>query len=37
MQLEFVNVSKAYGKNRALAGFSAVLEPGVHALLGPNG
>ena len=37
MKLEFINISKSYGKNKALDGFSAVLEPGVHALLGPNG
>ena len=37
MELCFNGVSKSYGKTRALTGFSAVLRPGVHALLGPNG
>lgn len=37
MKLEFEKVSKSYGKTKALTGFSAVLEPGVYALLGPNG
>ena len=31
------NISKAYGKNLALSGFSAVFTPGIYALLGPNG
>lgn len=37
--MEFVldNISKAYGKNLALSGFSAVFTPGIYALLGPNG
>ena len=37
MNLEFKNVTKSYGKTKALTGFSAILEPCVHALLGPNG
>lgn len=37
MKLTINNISKSYGKNRALSGFSAVLEPGIYALLGPNG
>lgn len=37
MQLEFNNISKAYGKTQALDGFCAELTPGIYALLGPNG
>ncbi len=37
MILAFQNVSKSYGKTRALIDFSASLTPGVYALLGPNG
>ena len=37
MKLEFRNVSKSYGKNKALQGFTATLEPCIYALLGPNG
>ena len=37
MELTFTGVSKSYGKNRALCGFTATLTPGVCALLGPNG
>ncbi len=37
MRLSIRNISKSYGKNRALSGFSAELETGIYALLGPNG
>ena len=37
MKLEFSEISKSYGKTLALQNFSAVLGPGIHALLGPNG
>jgi len=37
MKLEIENVSKSYGKTKALVGFSATLTPGIYALLGPNG
>ncbi|MBQ7379682.1 MAG: ATP-binding cassette domain-containing protein [Clostridia bacterium] len=37
MILTFENISKSYGKTRALVGFSAQLTPGIYALLGPNG
>ena len=37
MVLQFHNISKSYGKTRALIDFSAQLTPGVYALLGPNG
>ena len=37
MILSFKNVSKSYGTNLALNGFTAELGPGIHALLGPNG
>ena len=37
MELRFENVSKSYGKTRALVGFTATLTPGIYALLGPNG
>jgi len=37
MELKFDNVSKSYGKTKALVGFSATLTSGIYALLGPNG
>ena len=37
MKLILDKVTKSYGSNLALNGFSATLEPGIHALLGPNG
>ena len=37
MKLELNNISKSYGKNKALSGFTATLEAGIYALLGPNG
>ena len=37
MILSFKSVSKSYGTNLALNGFTAELGPGIHALLGPNG
>ena len=37
MELTFSGVSKSYGKNKALSGFTATLTPGICALLGPNG
>ncbi len=37
MTLSIQNVSKSYGENRALDGFTAELTPGIYALLGPNG
>ena len=37
MVLQFHNISKSYGKTRALIDFSVQLTPGVYALLGPNG
>ena len=37
MQLVLDHISKSYGRNKALSEFSAVLSPGVYALLGPNG
>ncbi len=37
MQLEIVNVTKKYGRKKALYSFSASLTNGVYALLGPNG
>ena len=37
MKLQLQNIVKNYGTNRALDGFSAILEPGIYALLGPNG
>ncbi len=37
MKLIFEKISKNYGKNRALNAFSAELENGIYALLGPNG
>ncbi len=30
------NITKSYGNNRALSGFTATLTPGIYALLGPN-
>ena len=35
--LQLKNLSKSYGKKKALKGFSASLGTGVYALLGPNG
>ena len=37
MELNINNVSKSYGKTKALVGFTARLTPGIYALLGPNG
>ncbi|MBR2635367.1 MAG: ATP-binding cassette domain-containing protein [Clostridia bacterium] len=37
MKLEFSDISKSYGKNLALDGFTVSLESGIYALLGPNG
>lgn len=37
MVLKFYDISKSYGKTRALQHFSVELSEGVHALLGPNG
>lgn len=37
MKLILNNISKSYGSTLALNGFSAVLGPGIYALLGPNG
>ena len=37
MELKIDNVSKSYGKTKALVGFTATLTPGIYALLGPNG
>lgn len=37
MILSIQNVSKSYGKTKALTDFSAKLTPGIYALLGPNG
>ncbi|MBP5208280.1 MAG: ATP-binding cassette domain-containing protein [Clostridia bacterium] len=37
MKLVFENISKSYGKNKALSDFSAQFSEGVYALLGPNG
>ncbi len=37
MKLEIQNLSKSYGKNKALSDFSVTLTPGIYALLGPNG
>ncbi len=37
MELKLQNISKSYGKNRALSDFSMTFTPGVYALLGPNG
>lgn len=37
MKLTINNISKSYGTNLALNGFTAELTPGIYALLGPNG
>ncbi|MDD6207355.1 MAG: ABC transporter ATP-binding protein [Clostridiales bacterium] len=37
MKLELQNVTKQYGKKKALDNLSLVLEPGIYGLLGPNG
>ena len=37
MTLSIQGISKSYGDNRALDGFTAELTPGIYALLGPNG
>lgn len=37
MVIEFIGLSKRYGKKFALRDFSAVLRPGVYGLLGANG
>ena len=37
MRLTIKDISKAYGKTRALVDFTAELTPGIYALLGPNG
>lgn len=37
MLLKINDISKSYGKTKALCGFSAELTPGIYALLGPNG
>ena len=37
MVLKFHDISKSYGKTRALQHFSVELSEGVYALLGPNG
>lgn len=37
MKLTINNVSKAYCSNKALQHFTADPEPGIYALLGPNG
>lgn len=37
MILEFQNIKKSYGSTLALKDFSAKLEEGIYALLGPNG
>ncbi len=37
MKLTIENLSKSYGKIRALSGFSAKFGSGIYALLGPNG
>jgi ABC-type multidrug transport system ATPase subunit len=37
MILALNNITKSYGTNRALTGFTAVFAPGIYALLGPNG
>ena len=36
MKLILDKVTKSYGSNLALNSFSATLEPGIHALLGPG-
>ena len=37
MKLTIDNITKSYGTNLALNGFTAELTPGIYALLGPNG
>ena len=37
MELKIKNVTKTFGKKRALNNFSLELHPGVYGLLGPNG
>ncbi|MBQ9747335.1 MAG: ATP-binding cassette domain-containing protein [Clostridia bacterium] len=37
MELKLQNISKSYGKNKALSDFSMTFTPGIYALLGPNG
>lgn len=37
MELSIKNISKTYGKKRALSNFSLDLKPGVYGLIGPNG
>ncbi len=37
MTLTISNITKSYGTNLALSGFTATLTPGIYALLGPNG
>ena len=37
MELTLQNISKSYGKNKALSDFSMTFTPGIYALLGPNG
>ena len=37
MELSLQNITKSYGKNLALNGFSLRMTPGIYALLGPNG
>lgn len=37
MELFVDNISKSYGKNKVLDGFSAILTPGIYGLIGPNG
>ena len=37
MELSLQNITKSYGKNLALGGFSLRMTPGIYALLGPNG
>ncbi len=37
MKLKIDNLSKSYGKIKALSGFTAEFDSGIYALLGPNG
>lgn len=37
VKMNIANITKAYGTNLALNSFTATLEPGIYALLGPNG
>lgn len=37
MELKLNNISKSYGKNKALSDFCMTFTPGIYALLGPNG